>query len=84
MLLLAPSCQSAFFVLQKPLLSRYSVFELICFSIWTGTICMFPFANGIVYAFGKASLSANLGVLYLGIFPSIIGYLCWAYVLSRM
>jgi drug/metabolite transporter (DMT)-like permease len=31
-----------------------------------------------------ASLSSTLAVIYMGVFPGALGYVCWSYVLSRL
>ena len=80
----AAICQSLYFVLQKPLLQRYSPFELVCYAIWGGTGCMCVFLPGLVGEMGRASVSASLAVGYLGVFPSVAGYLCWSFVLARL
>jgi drug/metabolite transporter (DMT)-like permease len=48
-----------------------------------GTILLFIFAPGMLSAARQASASVNLAVLVLGIFPSALAYLAWAYVLAH-
>jgi len=71
-------------VLQKPLLAKYGAFNVVCYAIWTGTIGMFVFLPGLTQQIKAASVSSTLAVIYLGVFPSTVGYLCWSYVLSQM
>ncbi|WP_108869714.1 DMT family transporter [Aquimarina aquimarini] len=81
---IAAFSQSIFFILQKPLLEKYSSFSLICWSIWLGTFTMLPFLIGNMNMLLKASFESNMSLLYLGVFPGAIGYLVWTYVLSKM
>jgi drug/metabolite transporter (DMT)-like permease len=44
---------------------------------------MLVFLPGLVRQVQTASMEATLSVAYLGIFPAAIGYVLWAYSLSR-
>ncbi|WP_419177837.1 hypothetical protein [Pelosinus fermentans] len=39
-----------YFILQKLLLLRYSSFELICYSIWIGTIALLPMSSNLLHS----------------------------------
>ncbi len=84
LILVAALSQSAYFIFQKSLLSRYSAFELLCFSIWVGTVLLLPFSSGLSHSILTSSLSSILSVVYLGVFPAVIAYFCWSYVLSKL
>ena len=84
LVLLAAFCQSAYFVLQKPYLKIYSPLEYTTYVIWAGTILMFVFLPGLDLAIEKASIEDTLAVIYLGIFPGALGYIFFAYVLSKI
>ncbi len=75
---------SVFFVVQKPLLKKYSSFEVTSYSIWIGTLIMLPFVGGLGSAIARAPLSSTLSVVYLGVFPAALAYFFWSYVLSRL
>ena len=77
-------CQSLYFIIQKPLLLRYTSFEAVCYAIWIGMLCMLVFLPGLLPELRQASPAATGAVLYLGFFPSVAGYLCWSYVLSQL
>ncbi len=83
-LLLAAISMSIFFVLQKSLLQKYTPLEITCYSIWIGTALLLPFGLNVASSIQQASFSSTLAVIYLGIFPAAIAYLCWSVVLSRM
>ncbi len=75
---------SVYFVVQKPLLSRYSSFEVASYSIWVGTLTMLPFIGGLAGEIAHARISSTLTIVYLGIFPAALAYFFWSYVLSRL
>ncbi len=82
-IVLAALGESAFFVLQKPLLSRYSGLQLTTYTIWTGTVFMMVYLPGLISQIGRAPMASTLAVAYLGIFPAAIGYVLWSFALSR-
>jgi len=82
-IVLAAISESLFFVLQKPLLSRYSGLQLTAYTIWTGTLFMMVYLPGLVSQIGRAPAACTLAAAYLGIFPAAIGYVVWSFALSR-
>ncbi len=75
---------SVFFVLQKPYLLKYGALEFTTYAIWAGTLFMLVFLPDLIREIGAAPPAATASVVYLGIFPSAISYVCWAYALSRV
>lgn len=73
---------SCFFVFQKPLLLKYSAIEFTAYITWVGTIPFLLFSPGVVETIANASLSANLSIIYIGLFPATIAYVTWAMALS--
>jgi drug/metabolite transporter (DMT)-like permease len=84
LVLLAALSQSLFFVRQKPLLATYRPLECTAYVIWAGACCLLPFLPGLPAAMAAAPPSATLAVLYLGIGPAALGYITWAYALTRL
>jgi len=84
MLLGASVATAAFNVLQKPLLEKYTALQVITLAMWISTASMTIFAPGLVSAVRSAPFEATLAVIYLGIFPAALGYVLWAFVLSRL
>jgi drug/metabolite transporter (DMT)-like permease len=84
LILLAALSTAIYFVLQKPYLRKYSPLELTTYSLWVGTVFMLVFLPGLAHAVNKSSLSGTLTVVYLGIFPAVLAYVAWTYVLSRI
>jgi drug/metabolite transporter (DMT)-like permease len=84
LVLVASVAQAAYFVLQKPYLSRYGALDATCYAVWIGTLFLLPFAPEAVRALSTASRGEIASALYLGVAPGAIGYLTWTYTLSKM
>jgi drug/metabolite transporter (DMT)-like permease len=84
LILLSAICASFYMILQKNLLRRYTAIEVTACSVWFGTIGLLFFAPGLVKAVLSAPPSATLSAVYLGIFPTALAYVTWAYALSRL
>lgn len=82
LILMAAFVTSVLFVYQKPLLERYSSIELTAYFTWAGTLPFIIFAPGLVQNLQHATMEANLSAIYIGIFPTAIGYATWAYAMS--
>ncbi|MBS4212978.1 DMT family transporter [Neobacillus rhizophilus] len=82
LLLIASLGTSVMFAFQKPLLRRYSSIELTAYFTWVGTIPFFIYFPGYFQELQHASLDAHLSAIYLGIFPTAIGYVTWTIALS--
>ncbi|QBZ89324.1 DMT family transporter [Pseudomonas viciae] len=83
LILLAALSSSLYFTLQKRHSHRYDGLTLVCYTVWSGTILLFIFAPGMSSSARQAPVSVNLAMLVLGIFPSALAYLAWAYVLAH-
>ncbi|MBI0578231.1 DMT family transporter [Neobacillus cucumis] len=82
LVVIAAAATSVLFAFQKPLLCRYSSIELTAYFSWAGTIPFLLFMPGLFQDLQHASLEANLSAIYIGIFPTAIGYVTWALALS--
>ncbi|KQN44781.1 transporter [Pseudomonas sp. Leaf48] len=83
LILLAALSWSLYFALQKHHAHRYDGLTMVCYTIWSGTALLLVYAPGLWNEAQNASASVNLAVLILGIFPSALAYLAWAYVLAQ-
>jgi drug/metabolite transporter (DMT)-like permease len=70
-------------VSQKPALRHASAVQVTTFGCFVGTAACLPFAGQLVSQLGSAPASATLCVLYLGLFPTTLGFTTWAYALAR-
>jgi drug/metabolite transporter (DMT)-like permease len=83
LILLAALSWSLYFTLQKHHSHRYDGLTMVCYTIWSGTVLLLVYVPGLWSEAQNASTSVNLAVLILGIFPSALAYLAWAYVLAH-
>ncbi|WP_223594038.1 DMT family transporter [Neobacillus bataviensis] len=82
LVLMAAVATSVLFAYQKPLLKRYTSMELTAYFTWAGTLPFFIFFPGLFDDIKHATMEANLSALYIGIFPTAIGYVTWAIALG--
>src|SRR6201991_1504757 len=82
--LAAAGAQAAFFVVQKPLLARYSACEVTAYAMWAGTALLLPLGAGVPGAVAHAGLEPLLAVALLGIGASAVGFLAWAFALAKL
>jgi drug/metabolite transporter (DMT)-like permease len=83
-ILLSAVCVSAYFVLQKPYLRKYGALAFTTYAIWAGTLFSLAFLPGLVAQAGEATAGTTLTLVYLGVFPTAVGYVTYAYAFSRM
>ena len=79
----AAVCYAAGVVFQKPALGHASAVQVTTFGCFAGTAACLPFAGQLVSQLGSASASDTLNVVYLGLFPTMLGFTTWAYALAR-
>lgn len=83
LILLAALSWSIYFTLQKHYSTRYSPLTLVCYTIWAGTLQLCVYWPGLADEVMNAPARVNGAVLLLGVFPSALAYLFWAYVLAH-
>ncbi|MDQ4127070.1 MAG: DMT family transporter [Actinomycetota bacterium] len=84
LVLLAALCVSVYFVLQKPYLEKYGALPFTTYAIWVGTLISLCFLPGLVAQAGTAPAGTLFSMFYLGVFPTALGYVTYAYAFSRM
>nr|CTQ88192.1 Permease of the drug/metabolite transporter (DMT) superfamily [Kibdelosporangium sp. MJ126-NF4] len=84
LVLAAALAQSLYFVLQKPLLSHYSGFEVTCYATWVGTLVLLPALPALVADLPRADGGSLAALIFLGVGPSAVGYATWAYAQSQL
>jgi drug/metabolite transporter (DMT)-like permease len=82
--LAAAVAQAIFHTAQKPLLARYTGFEVTVYAMWAGTLFILPWAGSLVRALPHAGAAAIGSAVFLGLAPSAVGFVLWAYALARM
>jgi len=86
--LAAAVLQGVFHTAQKPLLARYTGFEVTAYAMWAGTVFILPWTGSLVRALwgpGAHAGGAAVGsAVFLGVAPSAAGFVLWAYAMARM
>jgi drug/metabolite transporter (DMT)-like permease len=70
-------------VIQKPLLEHNSGLVITALASAVATVACLPFGPSLVHDLGDAPASAAAWTVYLGLFPTAIGFTTWAYALKR-
>jgi drug/metabolite transporter (DMT)-like permease len=81
--LAAAVMQGTFHVAQKPLLARYTSFEVTVYAMGAGTVFILPWTGSLLRALPHAGAPAIGAAVYLGLAPSAAGFVLWAYALAR-
>ncbi len=68
----------------KPLLRRYSGVAVATYAMVAGTVMLLPLAPGSWGHLTSASAGAWWAVIYLGAFPSALGFVLWGYAVGRL
>jgi drug/metabolite transporter (DMT)-like permease len=84
LVMLSAVATACYFIVAKPLLSRYGSLEFTTYAIWAGTIPMLLWAGPLVRQMGHATAEQTGAVIYLGLFPAALAYVAWSYALKRM
>ena len=81
--LLAAASYSIAMVTQKPLLADLPGLQVTWLCCTIGAVVCLPFAPSLVRELDGADLSTWWWVVYLGVFPTAVGFTTWAYALAR-
>jgi drug/metabolite transporter (DMT)-like permease len=84
LILLGALSSSIYFVIQKPYLRKYGALAFTTYAVWAGTLLSLAFVPGLVSQIRAAPTGATVAMVYLGIFPTAIAYVTYAYTFSRM
>ena len=84
LVLLAAVSSSVYFVFQKPFLEKYGALAFTTYAIWAGTLLTLVFLPGLIPQLQAAPVGTTLAMVYLGVFPTAISYVTYAYAFSRM
>jgi len=81
--LVAVLATSIYFVWQKPLLVRTTSVSFTVASIFAGTLGLIPFGLDLPIKVASVPHAQLWSAAYLGVVPTIVGYFCWNFALSR-
>lgn len=68
---------------EKPLLRRNSALTVTWLACTVGAVVCLPFAPQLVHDLGASNAGADAWAIYLGLFPTSVGFSFWAYALAR-
>jgi drug/metabolite transporter (DMT)-like permease len=83
-ILVAAVAVSVYLVIQRPYLAKYGPLAFTTYAIWAGTLLTVVFLPGLASDFRTATPEATLAVIFLGVFPTAVAYVTYAYAFSRM
>ena len=75
---------SVYIVVQRPYLRKYGPLAFTTYAVWAGTLFTLIFLPGLPEAVREAPIETTLAVVYLGLFPTAVAYVTYAYALSRL
>jgi len=84
LILLAAVSWSFYFALQKHHTGRYDGLTLTCYTVWCGTALLLVYLPGLADQVVRAPVKVQIAVIGLGVFPSALAYLAWAFVLAHV
>src|SRR5215216_2061371 len=84
LILVAALASSIYFVFQKPYLQKYGALAFTTYAVWAGTLLTLVFLPGLISQVAMAPIGTTLATVYLGVFPTAIAYVTYAYAMSRM
>ncbi|MET3808332.1 drug/metabolite transporter (DMT)-like permease [Nakamurella sp. UYEF19] len=76
--------QGVYHPMIRPLLHRYSGVEVATYAMVAGTLMLLPLLPGSWGHLTSASVGAWWSVVYLGVFPSAVGFVLWGYAVGRL
>jgi drug/metabolite transporter (DMT)-like permease len=85
-ILLAVITYALFTILGKPLVLKFGALSTTASANFTGLLLVVPFGfyNAATFPYDRLHTLDWIGILYLGIGTSIVGYLLWYYALRRI
>ncbi|WP_242907750.1 DMT family transporter [Actinomadura terrae] len=82
--LAAAVVQGVYHFATKPLLRRYTGLEVATHAMVAGTVLALPLVPATWDATPHAPADALASAVYLGLFPSALGFVIWAYAVARL
>jgi drug/metabolite transporter (DMT)-like permease len=83
--ILISTCSFCVYITQaKQLLARMKSIHLTVFVVWGGALSCLIFLPQLIHDLPRASVSATIAALYLGIFSSALAFLTYNYVLAKI
>ena len=83
-ILVAAMSAAVYFVMQRPLLRRYTSLELTAYAMCAGMLMTLVFLPGLIRQARHVPPKMWGVAAYLGVFPAALGYVLWNYAMSRL
>lgn len=78
LLVLAALAMGSYFILQKPLLEKYSALDLVCYNTWFGCLSLIWHLPKLVESLSPSiPLEGVIAILVMGVFSSGVGFILW-------
>jgi drug/metabolite transporter (DMT)-like permease len=81
--IIAAAAYAAGVVAEKPALERASPLIVTWLACTVGAVVCLPYGPSLAHELGRATTGQALCIVYLGLFPTAIGFLAWAFALSH-
>ncbi|HEY1992320.1 MAG TPA: DMT family transporter, partial [Gammaproteobacteria bacterium] len=76
-------CSASYFVFQKPLLARTDAIGFTAASLLVATLLFLPLGTHLPAKLMTVPWRQLLSILYLALFPTVIGFAAWSFALAR-
>ena len=74
----ATLCMAIYFLMQKPLLEKYSSFDLVAYNTWIAAFSMLVFTPALLTDLtAQPQTSSIVSVAIMGVFSSGLGFVFW-------
>lgn len=83
-ILAAAVVQGVYHFASKPLLRHYTGLEVATYAMVAGTVFALPLIPATWHATVHAPVAALASAAYLGLLPSALGFVIWAYAVARL
>lgn len=81
--LAAAICSAIGFVLQRKLVQRYGALHVASIMLIAAAVTLFPWLPTAISEMRNASATTVSWVVFLGVFPTAVGQICWSYALGH-
>lgn len=81
--LAAALCSAGGFTMQRRMVARYGALHVAAIMFIAGAVALLPWLPRALAETGSASLEVRGWSFFLGVFPTAIGLVCWAYALGH-
>jgi drug/metabolite transporter (DMT)-like permease len=71
-------------VAHRPLLVRYPAVAVVCYATWSASLLTLPLLATVSAPFAEADAGSMAAVAFLGVGPSAIAFVTWAYAVHRL